>query len=78
MTSVNPMPWPASRAFETISGANRNKATFGRDIATTENHIASRAAPNFGHMRQIRYKATNGQFNKANWMGDSKIIFVKM
>jgi hypothetical protein len=52
--SITPTPWPLSKALEIISGAKANKTTPGTDIATTENHIAIRAAPRFGQMRQTR------------------------
>src|SRR6266849_3472196 len=60
MASITPMPCPASKTLETIVQARENNKTFGRDIATTESHIADRAEPKFGHRRQVKYKATNG------------------
>src|SRR5262245_60303364 len=50
---------------------------FGRDIATTESHIADRAEPKFGHRRQITYKATNGQFITAKSNGRSRMYVEK-
>ena len=73
MASMTPMPCPASKALETIVQARENNKTFGRDIATTENHIADRAEPKFGHRRQVKYKATNGQFMTANSNGRSRM-----
>src|SRR5262249_641131 len=69
MTSITPMPCPASKTLETISQPVENNKTFGRDIATTESHIADRAEPKFGHGRQVKYKATNGQFITAKSNG---------
>src|SRR5215510_9955829 len=71
MTSITPMPCPASKTLETIVPAKENNKTFGRDIATTESHIADRAEPKFGHRRQIKYKATNPQFMTAKSKGRS-------
>src|SRR6476619_2987602 len=68
--SITPMPWPLSKALETISGAKPNKTAPGRDIATTENHIASRAAPRFGQMRQTTYNGTKAQLIKAKSPGN--------
>ena len=77
MASTMPMPCPASKTLETIVQARENNKTFGRDIAATENHIADRAEPKFGHRRHVRYKATNGQFitaksNGRSWMNVEK------
>src|SRR5689334_494641 len=69
--SMTPIPWPASKTLETIVGASENNKTFGRDIATTESHIADRADPKFGHRRHVTYKATNGQFITAKSRGRS-------
>src|SRR5262245_16302306 len=67
--SIIPIPWPASRALETISGAKPNKITFETDIATTANHIASRAEPARGQIRPTTYSGTNAQFSKAKSTG---------
>ena len=78
MASVTPMPCPTPEALETISQARRNKKTFGRDIATTESHIADRAEPKFGHRRQVKYKATNPQFIIAKSNGSSRMNIEKL
>ena len=69
IASIIPMPWPLSWALETISGAKPNKTTHGTDIATTENHIASRAPPRVGQTRQTTYNGTKAQFIKAKSAG---------
>ena len=43
--SMTPIPCPASNAPEIIVGASANSMTFGSAIATTANHIATRAEP---------------------------------
>lgn len=78
MASITPMPCPASKTLETISQAKENKKTFGRDIATTESHIADRAEPKFGHRRQAKYKATNPQFITAKLNGRSRMNVEKL
>ena len=78
MASITPMPCPASKTLETISGAKANNKTFGRDIATTASHIADRAEPKFGHRRQVKYKATNGQFITAKSNGRSRMNVEKL
>ena len=77
MASITPMPCPASKTLETIVQARENKRTFGRDIATTESHIANRAEPKFGQRRQIKYKATNPQFMTAKSNGRSPMYVEK-
>src|SRR5215216_1493874 len=67
MASITPMPCPASKTLETIVQARENNKTFGRDIATTESHIADRAEPKFGHRRQVKYKATNGPAQRSSY-----------
>ena len=78
IASITPMPCPASKTLETIVQARENKRTFGRDIATTESHIADRAEPKFGHRRQVKYKATNGQFITAKSNGRSRMNVEKL
>ena len=78
MASITPMPCPASKTLETIVQARENNKTFGRDIATTESHIADRAEPKFGHRRQVKYKATNGQFITAKSNGRSLMNVEKL
>jgi hypothetical protein len=78
MASITPMPCPASKTLETIVQARENNKTFGRDIATTESHIADRAEPKFGHRRQVKYKATNGQFITAKSNGRSRMNVEKL
>ena len=73
MASITPMPCPASKTLETIVQARENNKTFGRDIATTESHIADRAELKFGHRRQVKYKATNGQFWPAPGSEDTEL-----
>jgi len=77
MAKITPMPCPTPKALETISQARANKKTFGRDIATTESHIADRAEPKFGHRRQVKYKATNPQFITAKSNGSSRMNIEK-
>ena len=77
MASITPMPCPASKTLETISGARKNSGTLRKDITVAESHIADRAEPKFGHRRHVRYKATNGQFitaksNGRPWMNVEK------
>ena len=78
MASITPMPCPASKTLETIVGARANNKTFGRDIATTESHIADRAEPKFGHRRQVKYRATNAQFMTAKSNGRSRMNIEKL
>ena len=77
MASIMPMPCPASKTLETIVPARENNKTFGRDIATTETHIADRADPKFGHRRQVKYRATNPQFITAKSNGRSRMNIEK-
>ena len=58
MASITPMPCPTSKTLETIVQARENNKTFGRDIITTESHIADRPEPKIGQRRQVKYKAT--------------------
>src|SRR5215510_7543123 len=69
MAWTTPMPCPASKTLETISGARKNSGTLRRDIAVAEGHIADRADPAFGDSRQVTYKATNPQFMIAKSRG---------
>ena len=78
VAKITPMPCPTPKALETISQARENKKTFGRDIATTENHIADLAEPKFGHRRQVEYKATNPQFITAKSNGRSRMNIEKL
>ena len=77
IASITPMPCPASKTLETIVQAKPNNKTFGRDIATTESHIADRAEPKFGHRRQVKYRATNPQFITAKSKGRSRMNIEK-
>ena len=78
MASITPMPCPASNTLETIVQASENNKTFGTDIAKMESHIADRAEPKFGHRRQVKYKATNGQFITAKSNGRSRMNVEKL
>src|SRR5215831_6390659 len=59
MARIMPMPCPASKTLETISGARKNSGTLKKDIAVAESHIAGRADREFGHSRHVTYKTTN-------------------
>jgi hypothetical protein len=69
---------PNTEGVGNISQARSNNKTFGRDIATTESHIADRAEPKFGNRRQVRYKATNPQFITARSNGMSRLNIEKL
>src|SRR6266566_2875697 len=78
MASITPMPCPASKTLETIVQARENNKTFGRDSVSVDAHIADRAEPKFGHRRQVKYKATNGQFITAKSNGRSRMNVEKL